>query len=483
MGRSLQRKLPPEIHSKKRRVRKRLRAAILDRHYAREAEARLDETVTEVKMRHAEFRNDMTAAAAEQSVIGARKNFILQSLYVDFVRRWGFTTDEALLRQNVRLYLIRELRLAHQFLTTLESVPRDDREAIERTISECARICHLSAGERRVYERSVADLVADDEDAARLIAEPVPRWKVFGAGFIILAVFALCIVWLLVFATDVGNRQSLLWLVECAFVVSIIYLLVAPSNVFLIYVALPALIGEKMRHNPKINSLTYPHETPLPEDALDFVFVLKPRYRSYLAEPDDHLVRELRRASKAAVTVAMLEEIEIDRKWQTMATVAVGLVVASAFLSLPIVAQETLVDEIFLLMPILAFAILQALLGIRLEGTAWSTVALGVLSIAIAALVFYALTVVVIATHKRFLVRRDAEIKKHRETTAAFLAASGVDPAASPSSEGLPGEDSADQKYRPPPVEGTSPTFLEEDLDDEDINYDDLPYLEGKEEV
>mmetsp|Transcript_3406 Transcript_3406/g.11178 ORF Transcript_3406/g.11178 Transcript_3406/m.11178 type:complete len:289 (-) Transcript_3406:99-965(-) len=222
---------------------------------------------------------------------------------------------------------------------------------------------------------------------------------------------------MIVFAGVGGVSASYALLVEFGFVFFIIFLLIYPVNVLITAVALPNLIRDKLEHNPKLNLSQYPFSAELPEDALDYLLDVRPTLRRHLPEPDDDFAQHLRACPKESLTLEMLEEINRDLHWKSVATTTAGLVVAKIFLSLPNDLQEALYQEIIMASPFGAFFIVSPFLDENIG----STILLLVVSLLLAYLVVYGVGQCAAFFHNRALMKRDARYLADRERTHNFI--------------------------------------------------------------
>lgn len=419
-----------------------------DRHLRAEAKARTPDIMAAVSARYEEIRHEIDEAAAQHTPVGARKTQILYEIEKDFVRKWGYSTDTKVFRANVKSTLIKHLYLARRWEDAINKA-RNDPERVKKLVGEFARVSALSSTELRIYERTmgIRDIEEDEEDVMLSRSQSSSsqsrgggRRSVGGESrgcrclcglsenivkIVAIVVFLLLLIvpglYLCVFATAVGRKQSINWLISSLFMIFIIFLLAFPLQIFLVNVVLPSLINDKLQHNPRLNSASYPFSTPLPGDALDFLLEIKPSLYQIVAESEDPFVSQLREMKdhKRELPLEILEEIHSDMRWRRWTTVAVGIFFAGVLVTLPEVAQETLFAEISLLAPIATFYLLLGAVGE--EG--WNSAILALVTIVIAGAVVVGLTSLVAYLHDDHLRQRDARLKKKREHTQSLIEA------------------------------------------------------------
>ena len=392
---------------------RRARLQFKSRSLVRAAESRVDNVVALVKARRRELREDITSATAEGTVFGSRKARILYNIEREFEKKWGWTSDDLLLRANVLYRVTKSLRLARRWEVELESVT--DSEVMKRRLNTYAVTCRLSTRERRIYERIIFYDDVDDDEVEQ------PTWLRLGAGTLTIALMILPAAYLIIFAANGGVAQSYALLVEFGFVFFIIFLLLVPAQLVVSGVALPNLIRDKLEHNPKLNLAQYPFTADLPEDALDYLLEGNPHLRMYLPEPTDTFTRHLRGVRKENLTLEMLEEINRDLHWRSVTTTALGLILATVFINLPTSISDAVVEELLIASPIGCFFIFRPVL----TETIGATIALLLLTLALTWLLIFGIASVVAALHRRTLVQRDLRYERDRQRTLDFIAKTG----------------------------------------------------------
>ena len=234
-----------------------------------EARARAPGMAEAVRNRHAEIRQDIKKEAkrCRQSVVAARKVKILTNIERHFVTKYGYVEDATLLEQNVLNVVYRDLKLAKRWQARLEEVSPEKQMELFHDLVKASQLTQL---ELEVYERTFED---DDDD------DDPPEYSL-----VVTALAALCVAfcalapgaYLIFYASDVGRKETVNFIHELVWVLFLLYVLVQPMQVFINYVAMPALIHDKVNANRKVNTARYPFKTPLPEDAIDYLLELRP---------------------------------------------------------------------------------------------------------------------------------------------------------------------------------------------------------------
>ncbi|KAJ8614600.1 hypothetical protein CTAYLR_004947 [Chrysophaeum taylorii] len=324
-----------------------------DKALMEEARARTPAVCAAVTARREEIRTDIASAVAEGTIVGGRKARILHKLEQEFVDKWGWSKSPARLKSNVFHIVLHELRLARKWLDILESIDND--QILAERLTEFARVSQLSWAEKKVYDRSIGigDDYADDGNDGN---SPSRRAAIFVSSIVLATVLFLPMYYLLVYASNFGVKQTWRWFFETLFLVAMIYCLVNPTVIFILFVVMPGLIHEKLAHNPKLNRARYIFATQLPEDAFDFLLELRPDLKPLVSNlVSDAFALHLQSMQKEELTPEALEEIHVDMRWRTLATISAGLFLSAAFLRLPIIVQDTIFGEVIMLAPLATF--------------------------------------------------------------------------------------------------------------------------------
>ncbi|KAJ8600614.1 hypothetical protein CTAYLR_010596 [Chrysophaeum taylorii] len=398
------------------RVFFRCKAAALfeDKTLVEEARERTPAVCEAVAARREEIRTDIATAVAEGTVAGGRKARILHKLEQEFVDKWGWSRSPARLQSNVFHIVLRELRLARKWYEMIESI--EDEEVLAARLTEFARVSQLSWAERKVYERSVG--IDDDEDADR--GRGPSRKATVASCFVLIVVFVVPMYYLVIEASNQGVKKTWSWFFDALFLLGMLYCLVNPTVIFVIYVVMPGLIQEKLAHNPKLNRAHYAFSTQLPEDAFDFLLELKPDFKPLVSRlVSDELALHLKSMTKTELTPEVLEEINVDMRWKTLAMVSAGLFLSAGFLRLPEIVQDTVFGEVIMLAPLATFFIVTR---VKANSTsAWNMGMLALATIACSGLFVFLATRLVTFTHRQVLLMRERRLRKEKERADKFI--------------------------------------------------------------
>lgn len=415
--------VPPPATKRRSVVVRQLGTYTKPRTLRKQAEMRTPEVMKAVEERQNELRRDIEKAAAEGTHIGARKTHILYGLERDFVHKWGYTTNKRVFELHVFHVVLDGLWLAQRWEERIEKV--QDEEQVKKLLLEYTRVSSLSRAERRIYDGTMRDGAQGDE-ARNDTDDATPQHSLVMKAIAWGAVAFFSVgpaIWLCIFASDVGINETINWLGSSIFLVAMIYLLALPLQIFVFYVALPALILDKLDHNPQINAASYPFETAPPFDAIDYFLELRPDLRPLMPRSQDDFVNELRGSSKEGLSVETLEEIANDSLWSRVSTVTIGLIFGSLLLACPRVIQDTIVGELVLLV---AFGLFFALTGVTGDESEWNSAVLAFATLLATILLVVALTSIFKFFYNRSLRKRAERVRTLRRGTQRFIRHSSI---------------------------------------------------------
>ncbi|KAJ8600299.1 hypothetical protein CTAYLR_000713 [Chrysophaeum taylorii] len=421
-GLKIHHSLPPERQSRKLiKIKPRVYCKVVlfeNKALMEEARERTPAVCEAVNARREEIRNDIKAAVAEGTVVGGRKARILHKIEQEFVDKWGWSKSPARLQKNVFQIVLHELRLARKWYDMIESI--EDEDVLAARLAEFAQVSQLSWAERKVYKRSVG-MGDDDDDATGDGKKKGPSRPALVASALNLAVvFVLPLYYLIIYASNTGVKETWHWFFATLFLLALIYCLVNPTVIFILFVVMPGLIQEKLAHNPKLNRAKYIFATQLPEDAFDFLLDLRPDVKPLVSNlVSDKLAQELRSMRKEELTPEALEEIHVDMRWQTLVTISAGLFVSALFLRLPEILQDAIFGEVIMLAPLATFYII-SLFNAHNE-SAWNSGLLCLATLACSGVFIFVVTRLVTFTHRRVLLMRERHLKKQKERTGKFI--------------------------------------------------------------
>lgn len=379
------------------------------------ARARAPELASIVIERSLELRAHIEEAYHEGGVAGQRKAAILWHIERRFVQKYRYSSDPERLVENTARVTYHSLLQARRWERRLNT--KLTREEVEREFFNIVQASHLSPMELDIYERSFEltgeisdayDLHHDSEDF-----EQVSNCKLGIAITVMAAYLIIPAIYLCIFASRAGYKESHRWVVETLFILFIIYSCVHPIKIFIEYVAFPSMLDDKVRLNTKTNIAKYPFSSEMPEDAVDFLLEARPDLRALLPESDDVFVVTLRAMTPKDLSLLDLEEIELDNKIHRIGTIPIGLVVASVILNFPNMIQDLIYEELGLIIPVVVVFILRGQ-------------DLNLVEIIIITLIFCYSALAIVASivtcyYRATLHRRDASYQKTRAKNRDFF--------------------------------------------------------------
>ncbi|KAJ8603328.1 hypothetical protein CTAYLR_009038 [Chrysophaeum taylorii] len=330
------------------------------------AEALAPEVAAAVLARRDELRAAAREADLRGTERGRRMAFILHKLEEDLVQRWSVVENQEVFERRVTLEVFTHLRVAKTWRDELEAIPARDHELRALWIANKGRLQKLRATERRIYQQ-----LYEIEFAAPPVEPYSPEFCL--ASLVCAAAVAVPVVYLALFASDVGRRLTVAFFVDAAVEIVLVYFVVIPFMLLVRFVFFPALVVDKVARLASVSdTATYPYAQPLKEDALDYLLDELPAVRASLrglamtarGSPGRLDARRLGDDERINLpTHDELEEIYDHTTWRPLWTSTAILGVAALFLRLPAEIQELVMEEMALFIPILAFAISTAFFG------------------------------------------------------------------------------------------------------------------------
>uniref|UniRef100_A0A7S3JQH1 PKD/REJ-like domain-containing protein n=1 Tax=Aureoumbra lagunensis TaxID=44058 RepID=A0A7S3JQH1_9STRA len=357
-----------------------------------EATTRTSDTIASVLKRRDELRAAMALACQENTARGARAAYILAQLEQELLRKWRFGPDQKGFEQRVTYIIYKMLLKARNWQRELELIDATDEELKALYIAIKAQTVVLSKYERRIYENASV-VVASEKNLRKnklLDIEEPSRILFFAALlFTIAAIFAPGI-WLLIYASDIGRRETKAFFVDTIFEFFIIFGMVFPLQIWIRFVILPAIVAEKIDHLmslPESAPRTYPYQTPLNEDAIDYLLEQYPqinhslqhldtpsripfnsRFNGFsiiqnskiIEDSDAQIVSEnVSEKKEDATNIPPLEELEQLYEhvhWRPLWTSTIVFIILRGYMILPPVLQEYSIELSILAIPLIAFA-------------------------------------------------------------------------------------------------------------------------------
>ena len=318
--------LPRGLLQDKSKRSVRWKKSVASKEHLAEAREKAAEVEREVSKRFAEIRGDMRDATKRSRdemeterdrEIAARQCQVLRHIEADLVKRWGAPEAESF-GESVFLVVSRELSLARAWSADLMRLGLEYGQTNDETTKKClAKMAEvfskLSTSDLKVYERRLelhsGHLSAIKKETARSsrFYERVVAW------IVVAAVVVLPIYYMLHYATYIDSkarathRESISWLIEATWSLFLLFAFLEPTQIYLVYVALPSLVVKKL--NSPRDSARYPFETKVNEDALDFLVDLdSANLRKLLPKSDD--ANRLKQVQKKDLTLRDLADIE-----------------------------------------------------------------------------------------------------------------------------------------------------------------------------
>lgn len=426
------RSLPPEFAAAAKpqpvalRIKRR-RALRTDKELYDEAVSLAPGVADAVRMRREELRSAMRYAQGLDTARGKRMAYILFELEQDLTRSWGVIADNDAFEAQVALIVFNHLRVARLWRIELAVIPEDDSELRALFLANKMRVQQLSSVERRVYEQLYESQLPD-------VAFSEPRFFTWlCACLVCIIACGFPIIYLLSYATDVGRAETTNFFVDAVFESLLVFGVVMPIMYFLRHVFFPTLIADKIERMATLSkdcATHYPFKEPLKEDALDYLVDEFPGMEQELAElstpcrpakaslakgNDYNISRSLSAEEAYLPTLEELEDIHRHATWKPLWTSASVLFAASAFLFLPDTIQEITIEELALLIPMLAFGF-TSLLTTRSDPN-------GLAIISVAILLAWGCVIFMFGTccgimHNRARQSRRLQIKQHMSSLA-----------------------------------------------------------------
>ena len=382
--------IPPSQRSdgSSRKFQKKLNgAARSDARLLTEARKRAPKVARAVLARCDELRTAMAKAQAMGSTRGKRMGYILYKLEEEMVRKWGVVSNQDVFEQHVSVLVWQQMRLARKWREDLDAITVTDSELRALWIAFKARSQALSKIDRQIYERVYLATASADDTPWELRSDPHPCTLAVAAVISLLCAGA-PVAYLLSYSSNVGPQETVSFFVDVAFEFIIIFCLVFPLQIWVQYVVFPALIIEKIDRltaQPEDAPRTYPYQTPMNTDALDYLLEAVPAMQkclSDLATPvrlplglserrqyhdddgeeddDDEPVIE-QRLPERDVTLEELEEIYGHMTWRPLWTTSLVFFVAQIYMILPAALQEAALEETMLIFALVAFGTTKAI--------------------------------------------------------------------------------------------------------------------------
>jgi len=347
------------------------------------------------------LRDADDATSSEQKTRCKRKGFILYKLEEELVRTWGVVANRRVFEQHVAAVVWKHLLHARRWQEELDAISATDTELRALWVAFKGRSLALSKIDRRIYENVFLTTASADDTPWELRTEP--HWLTLAFAVLVCVVCAAApIAYLILYASDVGQQQTLAFFVDVAFEIIIIFLVVLPLQIWVQFVVFPAMVVEKIAKDSDAAPGAYPYETPLNEDALDYLLeevpamhgdlrelaspVKKPlnlRDRDRFADwrrsqrrqrakggglEDDAgvaVVPQRRDNEKQHVTLEDLEDIYGEMTWRPLWTTSLAFVVAQFYMFLPAALQEIALEETLLFIPVVAFGATRQLIKMQ----------------------------------------------------------------------------------------------------------------------
>ena len=284
---------------------------------------------------------------------------------------WGICEHRAQTLHNVTDELFHRMTIAERWREELDKIPEDDPQLRSVWLASKLRMDAFHKVERVIYERTLKR----DLDLARTWHAPPPpsaSLTAFALGLCVL-MFAVPMVWLLMFATELGQKRSWTFLLAFFFEFMLTYFLIAPLTILFNKIFLPSMLDERLHReaddeadaarrpgaHKKLRS--YPYRTPLPETPLDFLVEQEPdlqamvatarRRRGHGHHVHAHALKHGRAELGAVPRLEALEEIYEETHWSPTWTSWFTLQLLGYFLELPDEVQDVLMEETLLILP------------------------------------------------------------------------------------------------------------------------------------
>ena len=303
-----------------------------------------------VVARSRELRRAAAAATRKET---AR---LLRELDAHLLEAWGFHETRQIFVTNVEGAVVKRLGRAARWHAELEAL--DDTDAKERAAVAYLRVELLSKKERTVMttiaERLQGELEAPEEPPGA--APYVAAW----AG--VLCVVLYCFYYLLTTGSQFGRKKTRLWLEAVMFSLALYFVIIKPLVVLLVSVIIPRLVASSVeKTRSPLDHPHYPFETPLPSSSVFYLLRWHPELAG--TRIADHIASEASGAPRSArdgLTDARVDEIHGTAIPRTSAT-AVAVALIALLFSLHEDIQDTIIEEVFVFVPLVAGPVMQLL--------------------------------------------------------------------------------------------------------------------------
>uniref|UniRef100_A0A7S3JZP2 PKD/REJ-like domain-containing protein n=1 Tax=Aureoumbra lagunensis TaxID=44058 RepID=A0A7S3JZP2_9STRA len=216
---------------------------------------------------------------------GEAKEFevsVISKLAMHMQKQWDWLDDFDEWLFNVEDKLFDDLMTAHKWrdeLLTLKTTFTDSNEmnrAIKRKLHELERVSRMSRSERIVWNSCMSRtefIVVAPEDSPSLTSY-ILAWC--GVGCLTIGM----LYFLLSTSSELGKKQSALWLSHIAITGALTYLFIFPIEIYLFYVTIPNLLWDRIMTRTPGTLKKFPFMSPQPPYALRFLLELEPSLSS-----------------------------------------------------------------------------------------------------------------------------------------------------------------------------------------------------------